>query len=48
MTRYRVEAEAKTENAAKMLREIIEEDPGLTLSAFDPEQSANAGVSDRD
>lgn len=46
MTRYRIEAEAESENAAKMLRNIIEEDPGMTLSAFDPEQSATTGGSD--
>ena len=47
MTRYRIEAEAESEHAAKMLRNIIEEDPGMTLSAFDPDQSANAGKGGR-
>jgi len=42
MTRYRIEAEAEGEDAAEMLRNMIEDDLKMTLTAFDPEQSDNS------
>jgi len=35
--RYRVEAEVECEDAAYILREMIEDNPDCTLTAFDPE-----------
>jgi len=46
MTRYRIEAEVLCDDAAHILREMIEENPDCRLTAFDPEMD-NGGNADR-
>jgi len=35
--KYRIEAEADNQESAEMLRDVIEDELKLTLTAFDPE-----------